>query len=107
MATTKSWHAFDEYLCLGGFGPVEHEYHFHPTRKWRFDWALPERMIAFEYDGLMSGQASHASIGGILRDTDKINEAQRLGWDVYRVNAKTIQNGVAFTLAAAVLEEEK
>jgi hypothetical protein len=29
--TTKAWYAFDEYLCLGGFGVVEHEHRFHPT----------------------------------------------------------------------------
>jgi hypothetical protein len=101
--TTKAWRDFDDYLCLGGFGVVEHEYKFHPTRRFRFDWALPEQMIAWEYDGIMSGQASHASIGGILRDSEKINEAQRLGWDVYRVNAKSIGDGSAFTLADAVL----
>ena len=43
MTATKSWHAFDEYLCLGGFGPVEHEHRFHPVRRWRFDWALPDQ----------------------------------------------------------------
>ena len=53
----------------------------------------------------MSGQASHASIGGILRDSEKINEAQVLGWKVFRVNAKTIQNGEAFTLADRVLSQ--
>ena len=63
MSATKSKDMFDDYLCLGEFGAVEHEYRFHPERKWRFDWALPERMIAFEYDGIMSGHASHASIG--------------------------------------------
>lgn len=101
--TTKAWDQFDQYLCLGGFGVVEHEHRFHPTRKWRFDWAIPEQSIAFEYDGIMGGQASHASIAGILRDSEKINEAQRLGWDVYRVNAKSIGDGSAFTLADAVL----
>ena len=104
--TTKSWAQFDQYLLLGGFGPVEHEHRFHPTRKWRFDWALPDRRIAFEYDGVMSGQASHASIAGILRDAEKINEAQVLGWRVFRVNAKSIQDGSAFTLADRVLRED-
>lgn len=113
MTPTKSWEAFDDFLCLSGFGAVEHEHRFHPTRKWRFDWALPERMIAFEYDGLFGGKkgkdgtASHGSVGGILRDVEKINEAQVLGWKVFRVNAKTIQNGQAFTLADRVLSHEQ
>lgn len=105
-APPKSWVMFDEYLTLGGFGRVEREFRFHPTRRWRFDWYLPEQGehgIAFEYDGLMSGHASHASIGGILRDSEKINESLAMGIPVYRVNAKFIQDGRAFSLAERVL----
>jgi very-short-patch-repair endonuclease len=102
-ATTKAFAKFDQYLLLGGFGAVEHEFQFHPVRKWRFDWALPDRKIAWEYDGLMQADASHSSVAGILRDVEKINEAQALGWTVYRVNAKSIHDGSAFTLADRVL----
>ncbi|CAN5372631.1 hypothetical protein BH09CHL1_BH09CHL1_35230 [soil metagenome] len=108
MATvTKSWSAFDDYLTLGGYGRVEHEYRFHPTWKFRFDWAFPDLMIAFEYDGLMRyGQnQGHASIGGILSDHEKLNEAQALGWKVFHINAKFIRNGSAFTLADQVLTQ--
>ncbi|MCC6316002.1 MAG: hypothetical protein IT337_18535, partial [Thermomicrobiales bacterium] len=34
--------------------------------------------------------------GNIMRDAEKINEAQLLGWLVIRVNAKTIKSGQAF-----------
>lgn len=98
---------FDEFLERGGYGRVEREYRFHPTRHWRFDWALPDRMVAFEYDGLMrhGENQGHTSIGAVLRDVEKINEAQALGWDVYRVNAKTIHDGDAFVLVRRVLDE--
>lgn len=71
---------------------LEREFVFHPRRKWRFDFCFPEIMLAVEYDGLMSGDASHASVGGILRDAEKANEAQLLGWMVIRMNAKTIHD---------------
>lgn len=103
---TKSKDQFDTYLCFGGFGEIVHEHRFHPVRKWRFDWFLPDQGacgIAFEYDGLMRGDPSHTSVTKVLRDSDKINEAQAMGIPVYRVNAKTIQNGEAFTLADRVL----
>jgi hypothetical protein len=103
---TKAFVRFDNYLMHGGYGEIKKEFIFHPTRKWRFDWALTDQMTAFEYDGLMNRDVGHASIEGILRDVDKINEAQALGWNVYRVNAKTIGNGTAFTLVDRVLRKE-
>ena len=82
------------------------EHKFHPTRRWRFDFCWPEAKIAVEYDGIMFGHASHSSLGGILRDAEKINEAQRLGWRIFRANAKNVKDGTFFTLIDQVLIEE-
>lgn len=71
------------------------ELQFHPERKWRFDWAFPEKMIAIEYEGLMSEKSRHTTVKGFTGDAEKYNEAQRLGWSVYRytaVNHKDIIN---------------
>lgn len=112
---TKSWLQFDAFLTRGRFGEVIHEHRFHEKRRWRFDWFLPcqgESGIAFEYDGLFGGRSgreattSHGSVAGILRDSEKINAAQAMGIPVYRVNARSIQDGSAFTLAASVLREQ-
>lgn len=35
-----------------GKNGFESEYQFHETRKYRFDWAIPEYKIAIEYEGL-------------------------------------------------------
>lgn len=82
------------------------EHRFHPIRKWRFDFCWPGAKIAVEYDGIMFGHASHSSLSGILRDAEKINEAQRLGWRVFRANAKSVERGTFQALMDAVLADE-
>jgi hypothetical protein len=102
---TKSKTALDEYLSYGQFGRVEREAIVWPGRKFRADWFLPDQPapVIVEYDGLMFGGASHASIANILRDAEKSNLAQAEGMKFYRVNAKTIQSGDAFTFLDRVL----
>lgn len=85
---------------------LETELRFHPSRRWRFDYAWPAGKIAVEYDGIMFGDASHSSLAGILRDAEKCNEAQAMGWRVFRANAKTVKDGSFFALIDAVLVEE-
>lgn len=63
---------------------VEEEYRFHPERKWRFDFALPELKLAVEYEGIQSEKSRHTTLKGYTGDSEKYNEAQRLGWIVLR-----------------------
>lgn len=65
---------------------------FSKTRKFRFDLAIPEKMIAFEYDGLRSKKSRHTTRKGFEMDTQKLNLAQLEGWKVYRYTASTISN---------------
>ena len=69
--------------------PFVEEHKFHPTRKWRFDFAIPERMIAIEYEGIFSEKSGHTTHKGYIKDTEKYNEAAKLGWTVLRYTAKT------------------
>lgn len=98
----------EAYLVHGGFGRVESEFRFHPTRQWRADYALLDQdpVVLVEYDGLMQkgANASHASIGGILRDSEKANAATALGFRCFRANAKTIHDGSFMMLMDEVLE---
>jgi hypothetical protein len=68
------------------------EYKFAKPRQFRFDWAIPGKMIAFEYEGLMSRKSRHTTVAGYTRDTTKYNIAQARGWKVYRYTAKTYKN---------------
>lgn len=66
------------------------------TRRWRFDLAWPDSRTAVEYDGIFGDRTnSHLSIKGVMRDQEKLNEAQIKGWVVLRVNAATVDDGRA------------
>lgn len=67
---------------------VKREHKFHDHRLWRFDFALPDRMIGIEYDGLVSEKSRHTTLTGFTGDTEKINAAQVMGWRVIRFTVK-------------------
>lgn len=60
------------------------QYHFHPTRKWRFDYAFPDAKIAIEVEGGTWINGGHSRGGGQLKDREKFNAAGLLGWRVLR-----------------------
>lgn len=68
--------------------PFEKEYVFHPTRKWRADWAIPELKVLVEYEGLFSEKSGHTTINGFIKDCEKYREAAKLGWKVLRYTQK-------------------
>lgn len=60
------------------------EYPFHPTRKWRFDFAWPDVKVAVEIEGGIYKIGRHQRPEGFRKDCEKYNEATRLGWSVLR-----------------------
>lgn len=78
-------------------GTYTKEYTFHPTRKWRFDFAIVEHKLAIEYNGIMSDKSRHTTVKGYTGDMEKINEANKLGWTVFQytpLNYKTMGTDV-------------
>lgn len=67
-----------------GHGVVK-EYKFHPSRAWRFDFAIPECRVAVEVEGGVFNGGRHIRPDGFLRDMEKYNEAAAAGWLVLRV----------------------
>tara|TARA_R110000868_G_scaffold16350_13_gene73586 strand:+ start:318 stop:725 length:408 start_codon:yes stop_codon:yes gene_type:complete len=57
---------------------------FHPTRKFRFDWAIPDLKVAIEFEGIMSNKSRHTTVTGYSKDCIKYNLAACLGWKVLR-----------------------
>ena len=64
--------------------PVE-ELRFAPPRRWRFDLAWPDRMVALEIEGGAWTQGRHTRGKGYIADMAKYNEATARGWRVFRV----------------------
>lgn len=67
-------------------GIVE-EYRFHPTRRFRFDAAIPDKMIAIEYEGISGAKSRHTTLTGYTKDCEKYNLAALMGWRVLRYTA--------------------
>lgn len=63
---------------------VVKEHIFHPTRKWRFDYAIVEHKIALEVEGGVWIGGRHTRPQGFLGDVEKYNQAALLGWRVFR-----------------------
>jgi very-short-patch-repair endonuclease len=80
------------------------EYRFHPTRKWRFDYAWPEKSLALEVDGGGFVQGRHSRGLGIQRDCEKMNEAAVHGWRVLRVTPRHVDNGQALAWVQEMLK---
>lgn len=60
------------------------EHKFHPTRRWRFDYAIPAHKIAVEVEGGVWTGGRHTSPKGFLNDMEKYNTATVMGWRVLR-----------------------
>ena len=80
------------------------ELKFHPVRRWRFDYAWPDYMVALEVDG-GGAWGRHGRPSGMSKDNEKINTAQTMGWIVLRClyserDRVSVMDGVRAALAA-------
>lgn len=82
------------------------EFRFHPTRKWRFDYCWLKEKVAVEIDGAIWARGRHTRGAGVLKDNEKINEAQRLGYRVFRFTPQQLIKGEAQAFMKAVFNDE-
>lgn len=89
----------------------ERELQFHPTRRWRFDFAWPDLMVACEVEGgvwVPPGKEDqragrHLRGKGFEEDCVKYLEASILGWTVVRVSSQMAEDGRALELLTRLL----
>jgi len=74
----------------------EHEYRFHPTRKWRFDYANFDLKVAIEIEGGVWSNGRHTRGKGYIGDMEKYNNAQLLGWVVLRYTHEQLQQQATY-----------
>lgn len=82
-------------LRAEGLPKPEREYRFHPNRRWRFDFAWPDRKVAVEIEGGQWVQGRHQRPRGFEADCDKYNEAAMMGWRVLRFTGRHVRRLVA------------
>jgi hypothetical protein len=99
MKTSKDKMRLEAYLnCYADQFQLQREYRFHPVRKWRFDWALMEPMVAVEFEGGVFLGRGHT--GGVIygQNCEKYNTAALMGWRVLRFTAPMIRAGMHETM---------
>ena len=73
-------------------------------RKWRFDLAYPDRMLAIEVDGGVWTSGRHTRGSGFVKDLEKFNQAAIDGWKVLRYAGVHIDSGWAVAEIERVLK---
>ena len=75
-------------------GPrLEAQFQFHPTRRWKFDWAHLESRVAIEIQGgTWLHKSRHVSGTGYWGDRIKMNAALRLDWKVFELTSQDISD---------------
>jgi hypothetical protein len=95
---------FQAWCKAYGIPPPKSEYRFHPKRKWRFDFSWPENLVAVEVQGGVWTHGKHGRASGIVKDYEKLNSAQILGWIVLQILPSDIKNGSAATTIIEALK---
>lgn len=73
----------------------EREFRFHPERRWRADFAWPDRKIIAECEGAVWVNGRHTRGSGFTADCEKYNAAALLGYRLFRFHAQSIKSGDA------------
>ena len=64
-------------------------------RKWRFDFAWPDRLVAAEVEGGIFVGGRHTRGSGFEKDSEKYNTAAAQGWLVLRFTPRQVKSGEA------------
>lgn len=73
-----------------GIPEPRRQFGFHPTRRWRFDFAWPAQRVALEMEGGTFTGGRHVRGLGYEMDIEKYNNAVVLGWAVLRATRLTL-----------------
>lgn len=68
------------------------EFRFSKTRRWRFDYALPDYKIAIEVEGGIWKYGRHNRATGFIKDIEKYNEATLMGWKILRTTPQNLNS---------------
>lgn len=83
----------------------EREYRFDSTRRYRLDFAWPERRFGVEIQGGIWSGGSHGRGSGIQRDLEKAEAAMLAGWTVYACSTDMVTSGHAIRVIERMVGE--
>jgi very-short-patch-repair endonuclease len=86
------------YMAFANLPEPVREYKFHPTRRWKFDFAYPDQKIAIEVEGGTWISGRHSRGSGYQADCEKYNAAVLLGWKVLRFTRAMIEGNAVETI---------
>jgi hypothetical protein len=84
---------------------VTPEYKFHPTRKWRFDYCFVDQKVAIETEGGVFSGGRHTRGVGFMKDMEKYNEGQRMGYYVLRCTPDQLNSEYVYNLVKDVVQQ--
>ena len=90
-------------LRAAGVPAPEREHVFARPRRFRFDLAWPERLLAVEVDGGAWSAGRHVRPQGFERDCEKSCIAAAHGWRVLHVTGAMVESGEAVGFVEAAL----
>lgn len=73
------------------------EYRAIEGRKYRFDFAWPERKLLIEVQGAIWVRGGHSTGAGITRDAEKLNLATLAGFKCLHLTSAHVMSGQALT----------
>lgn len=87
----------------------QREVKWHPTRKWRFDFADVRNKVAIEVQGgtFTAGKSGHNWGPQIMKDHEKYNQAQYHGWVVFQFTDRPIRDLSAINLVMAYYQQKR
>jgi hypothetical protein len=85
---------FEKHLEELGF-EFQKEYRFHPERRWRHDYYLPQLRIGIEIEGGVFSGGRHIRGTGFSKDCFKYNTATMMGIRVLRFTTQQVNKGEA------------
>ena len=93
-----------QHIKLVGLPLPEREYRFAPPRRYRADFAYPERKLLIEVEGGVWTRGRHTRGAGYTSDAEKYNLATVKGWRVLRFTGDMIKSGMAVSTIEQMLK---
>jgi len=98
MTSSALEDTFHLLLLAHNYPDPRREFVLVPGRRFRADFAWPDKMLAVEIEGGIWTGGRHVTGSGYTADCRKYNLAQLSGWTVLRFTAEMLNSGEAMEM---------